>query len=489
MKIRERVRTMIQNWLRIQPASDRNITIRETTSFATNCIRNQIWYRGDASEIEQLFKYLQDDSVGRARFWAAAPPTESVRKAHSGLPGIMVDTFAGMVKADMSEVSFDSSAQPSMWDEIEKDLDLPDLVGDAVTGVLTTGDGAFKISIDTNVSPYPIVEFWSADRVDYIRQHGRIFGVVFKSEYASGNIVYRLEETYQKGSITYALYDGEKEVPLSAVPELAGYKTVEYDGDFLMAIPMRIYKSQKYHGRGRSIFDSKTDAFDAFDEIISQWIDAVRAGRVKNYIPEDMIPRDTNGACNLSSVNSFGSNFIQVASSNKEGAIDKIETVQPDIKYDALFKSYCTTLDLCLQGIMSPATLGIDVGKMASTDAQREKKDITGFTRNAITDALEKVLPKLICSVLQAYDCMKKQSIGTYNPSVTFGEYGAPDFSSRVGTVCTAAGSSVMSIETQVYELWGSSKDDEWKQKEVLRIKNERGIEIVDEPSTGVDVL
>ena len=40
---------------------------------------------------------------------------------------------------------------------------------------------------------------------------------------------------------------------------------------------------------------------------------------------------------------------------------------------------------MCLQGIMSPATLGIDVGKMSSADAQREKKDITGMTRNAVS--------------------------------------------------------------------------------------------------------
>ena len=93
MKIGERVRDMIRHWLQIQPATGQNITIRETASFDVNCMRNRVWYRGDASEIEQLFKALGQDAVGCARFWAAAPATSDVRKAHSGIPAILVDTM------------------------------------------------------------------------------------------------------------------------------------------------------------------------------------------------------------------------------------------------------------------------------------------------------------------------------------------------------------------------------------------------------------
>ncbi|MGN1161082.1 MAG: capsid protein, partial [Candidatus Fimenecus sp.] len=142
-------------------------------------------------------------------------------------------------------------------------------------------------------------------------------------------------------------------------------------------------------------------------------------------------------------------------------------------------------LDLCLQGIMSPATLGIDLGKIASADAQREKKDITGYTRNTITGKLEKVLPKLISSIMMTYDVMMGNATQSYKPKVIFGEYGAPDFDSRVNTVGLAASNSIMSIETQVTELWGSSKDEEWISAEIRRIKNEKGIETVDEPKVG----
>ena len=143
----ERVKTMIRSWLEIQPASGKGLVIREPVSFETNVLRNRIWYRGDACELDQLFKLLGDDEVSRARFWAAAPEDESIRKAHSGLPGIMVDILAGIVKADLNELDFDGPAAQdaaARWAQLAEENDLPGLVSRAVADTLVTGDGAFK---------------------------------------------------------------------------------------------------------------------------------------------------------------------------------------------------------------------------------------------------------------------------------------------------------------------------------------------------------
>lgn len=486
MKIMEKVRSMIRSWLKIQPAAGMNITVREAASWETNCIRNRIWYRGDADEIEQLFKAIGTESAGSARFWAAVPSGNEIRKAHSGLPAIMVNTLSYLVKSDLNDADFGENAEEASrrWQEIAKDCSFADVVGDAVAAVLALGDGAFKISIDPETSEFPMLEFWPADKVEYHQKHGRTIGVEFKSFYTVGDAEYELRELYERGKIRYRLFDGDKEVPLSTVKELAEYKPVDYSGDFPMAIPMIVFKSQKYPGRGRSVFEAKTDAFDAHDEVISQWIDAVRSGRVQRYIPEDLIPRNEKDGSMLMP-NSFGATFLKVGSTNKENANEKIDTTQPEIRYEAFLASYTATLNMCLQGIMSPATLGIDVGKMASAEAQREKKDVTGYTRNAVTDALEKVLPQVIRSMLMAYDAMHDQNGGEYEPSVSFGEYGAPDFDSRVNTIGSAAGTGIMSVEAQVEELWGASKDDDWKKQEVARIRYERGITELPEPDVG----
>lgn len=482
MSFIERVKGMIRSWLEIQPAPGRGMTIREPVSHETNVLRNKIWYRGDASELDQLFKLLGDDAVGRARFWAAAPEDENIRKAHSGLPGIMADTLAGVVKADLDDLDFEDQAAAAQWETLAEENNFADLVNQAVADTLVTGDGAFKISLDPEVSDRPILEFWGADRVDYVRRHGRICEVHFISPVGDRGRL--LKEIYSTGSVRYVLLEGDKELPLDAEEDTADLRPVSFEGDFMLAVPLQFWPSSRWRGRGRSIYDSKTDAFDAHDEIISQWMDAVRAGRVQRYIPESLLPRDENTGA-LRSLSRFGADFVSIGTSSKENAEDKIDTVQPEIRYEAFLASYTSTLDMCLQGIMSPATLGIDVGKMSSAEAQREKKDITGMTRGAITSALEKALPALAQAALAAEDILMGGAPGEYEATVSFGEYGAPSFDSRVQTIGEAATASVMSVEAQVDELWGSSKDDAWKAQEVARIKFERGIEQAAEPRIG----
>lgn len=473
---------MIRSWLDIQPAPGRGLTIREPVSHQTNVLRNKVWYRGDASELDQLFKLLGDDAVGKARFWAAAPDNETIRKAHSGLPGIMADTLAGVVKADLNDLDLADKDAAARWDALAEENNFPDLVGSAVADTLVTGDGAFKVSLDPEVSDRPLLEFWGADRVEYVRRHGRVCEVHFLSPVGERGRL--LKEIYRPGSVRYVLLDGDKELPLTAEKDTAELQPVAFDGDFMLAVPLQFWPSSRWRGRGRSIYDSKTDAFDAHDEIISQWMDAVRAGRVQKYIPECLIPHaEEDGS--LRRVNAFGSQFVKVMTDQRENAENKIDTIQPEIRYEAFLASYTSTLDMCLQGIMSPATLGIDVGKMSSAEAQREKKDITGMTRNAITDALEKALPLLAQVALAAEDILQDRKPGAYEVTASFGEYDAPGFDSRIQTIAGAATASVMSVEAQVDELWGASKDDAWKAQEVARIKAERGIEELPEPAVG----
>lgn len=470
----DKVKKMLQSWLNIIPQSDQTITIMENMTFNTDVLRSQVWYRGDADELFQFFRQLNKHGA-KSGFWESVPQNEQIRKIHSGLPAIIADTLAYIVTSDLDDIDIN---RPE-WKEISEGIDFNHLINKCVVDTLVDGDGAFKISVDTDLSPYPIVEFVGADKVEYERSRDIITAVVFKTTYTVNSKRYMLCERYGKGFIESKLYDDNGNTkPLDTVPNLSGIpELVKYDGDYMMAVPVKFYNSQKYPGRGKSIFDGgKSDCFDALDEVISQWWDALRDGRVKQYIPENMIPRNAeNGS--LHSPNRFGNSYISTAQPIQEGVLQKIEVVQPDIKYDAFVSSYSNCLLMCLQGLVSPATLGIDVGKMSSADAQREKKDVTGNTRNTITNVLEKALPKLIEAVLKTYDNMSgKAPADCGEITVSFGEYGAPDFDSRVETVGKASTYGIMSVKTQVDELWGSSRDDEWKNAEVKRIMSEKGL-------------
>ena len=487
MRIGDKVRKMVKKWLDIQPAGDRHIVIKEPMSFETNVLKNLLWYRGEAEELEQFFMAAATTTVAQQRFWAASYAAERIRKIHSGLPAMIADVLSQSVSADVQNITIEEEEANRRWKEIANLNKFSEMLAKTVTDMLITGDGAFKINIDSEISKRPIIEFRDASKVEYKYKSGHIVEIVFSSVYNHKDNEYILKEHYGKGKVEYKLYCEDNEVALETVPELAELKAVSFEGDFIMAVPFMVWPSKKFAGRGKSIFDNKTDAFDAFDEIISQWLDAVRAGRVKHYIPEDLIPRGSKGE--LLNFDSFGHTFVQTATVNTEGAKKEIHTVQPDIKYDAFLTSYTTTLDLCLQGIISPATLGINIGKMSSGEAQREKKDITGVTRNAITAVLEKVVPQLIDTCLKVDDVNCGRPVGEYVATITFGEYGAPDFDSRVATISAATTSGIMSTKAAVEELWGTSKTEDWKKDEVKRINLEKGIEEMDEPSVGADII
>ncbi|WP_217595517.1 capsid protein [Cohnella sp. GbtcB17] len=484
------VKNALMKMLRIQPAPDnRAITIKEPMSYQTNVLRNRLWYRGDPSELDQFYKATQWDAVSRTRFWAAVPTDGlGIRKIHSGLPALMADRLADIVVADLDSIELGNEAQTTTWDEIAEDNDISELLGDAIAQTLATGDGAFKLSVDTALTQYPIIEFYAADQVEYKRERGRLQEIIFYSDYVANDKEYRLEETYGKGYIKYRLLTSDgKEVPLSTVTELAELQDTTYAGEFLMGVPLMFFKSPKWKGRGKSLFDGgKADNFDALDEVISQWMDAIRAGRVQKYIPEDLVPRNPDTGELLRS-NPFDNQFIKVGSSLAEDEKSQISMVQPQILYEAFVESYASALDMCLQGIMSPATLGIDLKKTDNAEAQREKEKATLYTRGKIVDRLNEVIPELVSVALRVWDTMQTKTPGDYEASVSFGEYAAPDFGSVVEIVGKARAYGVMSIETSVDEMYGDTWTDEEKAEEIARLKAEQAGAAATEPAINRD--
>ena len=57
-KVNNKMKDMVRKWLDIRPAGQRQVVITEPLSFETNVMRNLIWYRGEAEELEQLSQWL-----------------------------------------------------------------------------------------------------------------------------------------------------------------------------------------------------------------------------------------------------------------------------------------------------------------------------------------------------------------------------------------------------------------------------------------------
>ncbi|MGM8204938.1 capsid protein [Clostridium perfringens] len=467
-------------YLNVQPALTNPITIQEAYTFETNVIRNKLWYRGEPYELDQFFKNISSDPVNKARFWSAVPSEDlSIRKIHSGLPAMIADKLSDIVVADLDSIEVTGEADNTLWEEIRKDNKFDDLLGDIIATTLVSGDGAFKLSIDTEISKYPIIEFFDGDKVEYITQRGRLKEIKFYTFYTKNNRQYKLSETYGKGYINYNLYDSNgNEVSLNTLDETKELADVTYKDDFIMGVPLMFFKSPKFEGRGKSIFDNKSDAFDALDEVISQWIDAIRDGRVQKYIPEDLVPKDING--NLMKPNPFDNRFLKVGSSLAEDAKNEIDMKQANINYEAYVESYSNAIDMCLQGIISPSTLGIDLKKTDNAEAQREKEKTTLYTRGKMVD----ILTELVNIILKTNDVLNKKNTGEYEVSIVFGEYASPSFDSVVETVGKAKTYGVMSIEQCIEEMYGDTWTDEEKEEEIQRIKKQNGYLVAEEPKT-----
>ncbi|WP_283699099.1 capsid protein [Clostridium perfringens] len=472
-------------YLNVQPALTNPITIQEAYTFETNVIRNKLWYRGEPYELDQFFKNISSDPVNKARFWSAVPSEDlSIRKIHSGLPAMIADKLSDIVVADLDSIEVTGEADNTLWEEIRKDNKFDDMLGDIIATTLVSGDGAFKLSIDTEISKYPIIEFFDGDKVEYITQRGRLKEIKFYTFYTKNNRQYKLSETYGKGYINYNLYDSNgNEVSLNTLDETRELADVTYKDNFIMAIPLMFFKSPKFEGRGKSIFDNKSDAFDALDEVISQWIDAIRDGRVQKYIPQDLLPYNSSTG-EVLKPNPFDNKFIAIGANKEENAKNEIEMKQAEIRYEAYVESYSNAIDMCLQGIISPSTLGIDLKKTDNAEAQREKEKTTLYTRGKLVDILTEVIPELVNIILKTDDVLNGKNAGEYEVSIAFGEYASPSFDAVVETVGKAKTYGVMSIEQCIEEMYGDTWTDEEKEEEIQRIKEQNDYLVAEEPKT-----
>jgi hypothetical protein len=187
MSIKDKVRDMVKKWLDIEPANEKKLVIKQSMSFNTNVLKNSLWYRGEGEELEQFFQNVRENGVSSGRFWAADSITEDIRKVHSGLPAVIVDVLSQRVITDIQDIKFTNDSAKARWEEIAKENKFDTLLLKAVTDTLVTGDGAFKINIDPRVSKRPIVDFYPADRVEFMTKYGRLFGVIFSSYYTVGD--------------------------------------------------------------------------------------------------------------------------------------------------------------------------------------------------------------------------------------------------------------------------------------------------------------
>lgn len=482
MKLGEIVKTKLRSWLMLDRyANPVSIRVLESIDFETNVFKNRIWYRGDSSELHQFYTQY-NDMMGNVKFWQSESSNGiDFRKMHSGLPALIVDVLNDITFNDMNDLEFDNNEAKQIWEEMEKKLP-EDFIKNAFKEVTYLGDGAIRFVYHKNESEYPIPEFYPADKVDFVYLHGKIQKVIFKLPYIIDDREFILKEIHTEYGFSYELWnDLNERVNIGDYPQFSKLRSLYKKKKYFMCVPIVFGKSPKYEGRGKSFFDGKEDSFDAFDEAYSQLIEASRDNRTKQYIPETMIPKDPKTGMTLKP-NPFDGRFYRVIGQQGiEGAVPQIDVENPQMDSNGLLTTYTTTLDACLQGLISPSTLGIDVKKLDNAEAQREKEKATLYSRNKIVTLAGKVVPKIVETALMINDAVHHQPFQEYNVTCTFGEYANPSFEAVVETVGKAKQYKVMSNERIVKEMYGDTLDEDEMQEEINRLNAMDGY-ITNEP-------
>lgn len=482
------VKNKMQSWLEIKDNSPKSIIINRTEDLQIYFAKNRMWYNGDSNELQQFYKQIEGKST---TFWASVPTKGlEIKKTHSGLPKRIINVITNIIIENYNGIESEDKLKIQEWEKIEKENNFKKRLWKILNETLFLGDGAIKISYDKTITELPILEWASGDTVELVYKRGRLYEVIFKSYYEKNSKKYLLKEHYGWGYIKYELLDGDTMVDLSTIEQLKDLKDITFDKSTMWALPFFIDENDRLPGRGASKFDGKYDAFDSLDEVLSQWIEAVRLGKTRLYVPDNLLPKDSvTGA--ILPANSFDNQYIETDSDMSENGQNQIKVVQSDIPSDKYLQTYMTYLDLCLQGLISPSTLGIDTKKIQDANAsyERQMEKTTLYTRQGIIEALTDFIPKVINMTLKSQESMQgKAPSEDIEISVNFGEYDSPSFDNQIDTISKAKNNGIMSIETSVKELYSDSKDDEWIEKEIARLKEEQGITQMDEPAINQDM-
>ena len=504
-RMRARIRGVAGSVLKTKrPDDDRTTFINDNEKLGRMKLKEyNVWYDGDGDEL--LNFYTRENYIGfnyepfymrnkKNYFWAISSTEAQIKRTHSGQPRNIVDTLVNIMPFPLISAGEDTNklqavVRESGLEQVYKDEQLP--------LTLVEGWGCWKINWDKDVSDYPSVEYVSAENVDFIYKNGKIIGIVFKNYYTSDKKRYLLLETRSiewkpnnaaaaeesAGErvlvITNELYELPmnmaatdddtplKKVDLKTVPELESVEERIEIGPFdkLFAVPcVLLGNTSRQWGYGRSIFTGKIDLFDDLDQALSQSSNAVRLSTPIEYIDEEYLERDKNGL--PKKPKAYDRKYVMMkGQKNGDGVAtgQPVQITQPSIEFSRYSDHAVQILLQILNGILSPATLGIDIAKKDNAAAQREKEKVTIFTRNALINGEERILRSLMEQMLMAKEFMDTGavSVHTYDISVKFNEFADDSFENKLEALGKAYDMEEISTDMYLNKLYGDTLSEE----------------------------
>lgn len=513
------------------PDEDRVTLINDTEAVKKMKLKEyNIWYYGDEEEL--LNFYTHRTMIGfnyepyynrnkKSYFWSISGTENDIKRTHSGQGRNIVDTLVSIMRFPLinttnvvtSKTETNSNLNvvnntlkkiiiESNLEKVYKNKQMP--------LTLVEGWGCYKINWDKNISDYPYAVYYRAENVDFVYRGNKIVGCIFKDFYTDGDRKqymlietrsFKYDETTDRRNLVIEkeLFVTDKDgktlnsVPFDTVPELRDVESYIEIGplNMLLCEPCIFFEDTSDVGMfGRSIFTGKIGLLDDLDQCLSQAANAVRRSTPMEYFNTDFLERDKEtGMPKQPKVYDRKYTMYNgvTGGDGESNSKDPVQVTQPQINFTQYSEHAREILMQIINGVMSPATLGIDISKKDNAEAQREKEKVTIFTRNAIIDTETNILKSLCNQLLCAYEFMNKGEITVqdYNISVKFSEFADDSYENKLEKLTAAYNSETISDKMFMTKLYGDTLTPEEFEEELEWLK-EHHTEPRDEGMLGV---
>lgn len=476
------------------PNNDRLLFINDTENIKANELQaNKIWFLGNGDDLLSFYTGENVDGFNnnpiynrnkRNYFWSKSAQECNIKRVHSGIPHAIIQTITNIVKMPKILVGDNQD----VWDKIAEKNDFENkLTQQARPLTLAEGWGAWKINFNADLCEEPIWEYYEGLDVEYIYKCGLLVGIVFKSYYKKEDKNYvLLEQRYianHNSYIEYNLFKLNKnddiiEANMDDIPELADIpreKQVIEGLDMILAVPSRYFYDPLNPKYGKSIYAGKLDLFDMLDEIWSQASQTARVSTPVTWINPDVMQRGPNGAIGYE--NLYNRQIMM-----KEGIPDgeghmnqDIVTEQPDLNFDKYGMLSKDVLDYILTGVLSPATLGIDVAKKDNAMAQREKEKVSIMLRDNLVNSEEQMVKNIVklSLMIKEYMSTGRITLTDYDITVKYSGFANPSTETMLPILGNAWTQGQLSTERFVRMMWPDDSDEE-QAKEVAWLDENR---------------
>lgn len=453
--------------------------MRSPLVYQFNLAQNLALLSNDVSVIRRFFqveipRYFKDTWLAmesRDKFMGQYIPGQAF--AYFGIIPMIVQGKVNLVASSGFKCESDDKEIDDVLNNIKEEANLQDKFVNGVYWESGIGDFAYRISVDQSLSDKPIIDIIEPQFLEINYHRGCVKSYVIK-QVSNQDPSYELREIHYKNEAGYVCIDylfaiDNKYIDMTdeslvkacldqfEMKSLPKNITLPFK-DFLIVFKKNANCNQLYKGqRGVPDIQGLASIEDALTESISDLIDAIRKGGIKEYVSDQLIPQDESG--NDMRINPFNKRIIITKGSTTPGdGANLWNVVQGDIHWEAYTRTIQNLMSVAINKAgLAPTTLGLtgleSINSSAESQDAREKTSMR--TREIALDSWRVTLKELFNKYLQVRDYMKGLSIEDYSDliNITFNEYTNPTLENITNVLAKQVQTGLKSQITAIKEL------------------------------------